>query len=166
MADLLRVQEDIYTYIRKRCTPDPVTNRHRGPVHRHELGSGFGPAAVVDAALAALLLEERIKAWQRDASWAYSVEVVIEVSERVALEALRGTNPEVFEAAVNDPRVLDAAVAWFARNPVERTVEAHDVYPGGYGNVSAYKSPGQTRYKVPRLEVVYSSNGDVRLRAR
>ena len=59
--------------------------------------------------------------------------------------------------------MLDAAVEWFRRNPVSRSVDTNEQF--GFAGATV-KSPGRASWDVPRLEVVYDRDGDVRLRAR
>ncbi len=156
-----RFPEDVFSFIRRGIVRKPG----KGSVSREEVHAHFGPSDETEAALAVLLLEKRIVAYQRSESWTYALPGGgRSVDHETALRYLRESgNIPLHDHARADETVMDAVLDYFRRNPPRERVEAmayHD--DSGVTHV-----PGRSIAEVDFLDVEHDINGGIRvIRAR
>ncbi len=156
---LPRLAENVYADIRAHCVQ---SEGQGGGLPR----SHWSKTPEIDAALSVLLSEERIVAYQRGSSWTYALPEDLYGSRipRVndyLLDALRDTNPDVLMVAEQDGRVLDAVLHYLRAYPPRRLALAD-----GIDALGLTLGRTMSRLDIPRLEIEYSQNGGVRVRAR
>lgn len=157
-----RLATDVFHFIRR----EVLKRGAGGPVHHAQVQAHFGDTVETDAALAVLLLDKRILAYQRDETWAYSLNNGGDIlSRHEVLTLLAKANPEVRDLAETDQTVLDAATDYYRRNPPLFVTEGIAYHDGALGTTFA---PGRSRFEgVEHVDIETDQHGGINIvRAR